>query len=149
MGKTILVVLLLALLCGGCARQPDRTVEAVIYLVRVPAQEIELVAVKRLISPEVPTARAVLEELLKGPTAAEGRQGLSTLINEGVVLRSVAVDSEGIVEADFNEKLQEGVGGSMRVLGIRRQIEATLLNVPGVTSVILSIEGQSEDILQP
>ncbi len=53
------------------------------------------------------------------------------------------------MHVDFNEALQEGVGGSMRVTGIRRQIQATLLWIPGVTSVILSIEGRTEDILQP
>jgi spore germination protein GerM len=59
------------------------------------------------------------------------------------------VTETGVVRADFSEGLQEGIGGSMRVMGIRQQIEATLMGVTGITSVILSIEGQTEDILQP
>jgi len=37
----------------------------------------------------------------------------------------------------------------MRVLGIRQQIEATLMWISGITSVILSVEGETEGILQP
>lgn len=143
------VALLLVMLCCGCAKPPDHQVQAEVYFVRIPAQEIELVAVTRMISSEAPRARAVLEELLKGPTAAERRQGLSTLINDGVIVRSVSAGMNGVIRADFSESLQDGVGGSMRVLGIRRQIETTLLGVPGATSVILSIEGQTDGILQP
>lgn len=149
MMKVTAVVILLAMLCCGCAKAPDRQVQAEVYFVRVPAQEVDMVAVTRMISSEAPRARAVLEELLKGPTAAERAQGLSTLINDGVVVRSVSMDATGAIRADFSRNLQDGVGGSMRVLGIRRQIETTLLGVPGATSVILSIEGQTDGILQP
>lgn len=143
------VVLLLVMLCCGCAKPIESQVQVEVYFVRMPAQEIELVAVTRMVSSEGPRARAVLEALLKGPSAAERRQGLSTLINDGVTLRSVSTGANGVIRADFSESLQSGVGGSMRVLGIRRQIETTLLGVPGVTSVILSIEGQTDEILQP
>jgi spore germination protein GerM len=149
MMKVTAVVILLAMLCCGCAKAPDRQVQVEVYFVKVPAQEVELVAETRMVSSEAPRARAVLEELLKGPTAAERRQGLSTLINDGVVIRSVSVSVNGVIRADFSESLQDGVGGTMRVLGIRRQIETTLLGVPGATSVILSIEGQTDGILQP
>lgn len=147
--KGTAVVLVLAMLCCGCAKQTDHQVQVEVYFVKVPAQEVELVAVTRMVSSETPRARAVLEELLKGPTAAERRQGLSTLINDGVIVRSVSAGVNGVIRADFSESLQDGVGGSMRVLGIRRQIETTLLGVPGATSVILSIEGQTDGILQP
>ncbi|HWQ22363.1 MAG TPA: hypothetical protein VN478_06520, partial [Clostridia bacterium] len=59
------------------------------------------------------------------------------------------VSDAGVARADFSEGLQQGVGGSTRVLGIRQQIETTVVWISGITSVILSIEGQTEDILQP
>ena len=62
---------------------------------------------------------------------------------------SVSVTEMGVARADFSEGLQQGVGGSMRVLGIRQQIETTLMAIPGITSVILSVEGETEGILQP
>jgi spore germination protein GerM len=147
--KLTVVVLLLLLLPCGCAKRVEHQVQVELFFVKVPAQEVELIAVTRTVSAEVSPAKAVLDELLKGPTAAERQQGLSTLINDGVILRSVSIDAMGVIHADFSERLQEGVGGSMRVLGIRRQIEATLLKIPGATSIILSVEGQTDGILQP
>ncbi len=145
----VMAALVLVVLCCGCARASGPQVQVEIFLVRAQAQETELVAVHRQVSSEAPRVRAILDELLKGPTADERQQGLSTLINDGVIVRSVSTDAGGVVHVDFSERLQEKTGGSMRVLGIRRQIETTLLKIPGVTSVILSIEGQSEGILQP
>lgn len=134
---------------AGCAGAASPGRQAKVCFVRALAQDIELVEVSRMVSADGPLAEAVLEELLKGPTPAERHQGLTTFIPEGTVVKSVSVDPDGVVHADFNEALQEGVGGSMWVMGIRRQIQASLLWIPGVTSVILSIEGRTEEILQP
>ncbi len=138
-----------ALVLAGCGGEAPSERRVKVCFVRTPAQDIELVEVSRTVSADGPLAQLVLEELLKGPTQAECHQGLTTLIPTGVVVKSVTLDSDGTVHADFNEALQEGVGGSMRVTGIRRQIQTTLLWIPGVTSIILSIEGRTEDILQP
>jgi len=134
---------------GGLCRSCLWGRQVKLSFVRALAQDIELVEVSRTVSADGPVVEAVLEELLKGPTPAERHQGLTTLIPEGTVVKSVSVDLDGTVHADFNEALQEGVGGSMWVMGIRRQIQASLLWIPGVTSVILSIEGRTEEILQP
>lgn len=148
--KVAAVVIVLAmLLCSGCAGQSGHSVQVEVTFVRVPAQDVELVTATRTVSSDAPRASAVLEELLKGPAAAERAQGLSTLINDGVTVRSVTMNAAGVIRADFSQRLQDGVGGSMRVVGIRRQIETTLLDVPGATSVILSIEGETDGILQP
>jgi len=143
------VVLLVAIAATGCRCASSPQVDAEVFLVRTSSQEIELVAVPRQVSAEIPLVEAVLRELLKGPTTAERRQGLATLIPEGAALRSVSVTEMGVARADFSERLQQGVGGSMRVLGIRQQIEGTLMTISGITSVILSIEGETEGILQP
>lgn len=134
---------------AGCAGATPRGRQAKVCFVRAPAQDIELVEVSRTVSADAALVEVVLEELLKGPTPAERHQGLTTFIPEGTVVKSVSIDPDGTVHADFNEALQEGVGGSMRVMGIRRQIQASLLWIPGVTSVILSVEGRTEEILQP
>jgi len=147
--RTAAVAIVLAILCCGCSGRSDQNVQVQVTFVRVTAQDVDLVAVTRTVSSEVPRARAVLEELLKGPAPAERARGLSTLINDGVTVRSATMDATGVIRADFSERLQDGVGGSMRVLGIRSQIETTLLDVPGATSVILSIEGETDGILQP
>ena len=143
------VVIFVAVVATGCRVVPAPQVDAKVFLVRTSSQEIELVAVPRRVSAELPLAEAVQRELLKGPTAAERQQGLASLIPKGAALRSVSVSDTGVARADFSEGLQQGIGGSMRVLGIRQQIEATLTTIPGIKSVILSIEGETEGVLQP
>jgi spore germination protein GerM len=93
-------------------------------------------------------ARAALEELLKGPTDAEKTAGFSTSINTGVKIQSLTITS-GVAKVDFNEQLQAGVGGSCKISAIRAEITQTLKQFPTVKSVIISINGKTEDILQP
>jgi len=89
-----------------------------------------------------------LEELLKGPTSAEQSQGFSTAINTGVKVNSLTI-SDGTARVDFNSNLNESVAGSCRVLAIRAQIEETLKQFPTVQNVIISIDGKTENILEP
>jgi spore germination protein GerM len=93
-------------------------------------------------------ARAALLELLAGPTEAEKAQGFVTSINQGVTLKSLVIE-EGVASADFSARLGEGVGGSCWVSAIRAQITETLKQFPSVENVLISIEGESEYILQP
>ena len=143
------VLMIVAGATAGCRVVSPPQVDAKVFLVKASSQETELVAVARRVSADLPLAEAVLRDLLKGPTTAERGQGLASLIPEGAALRSVSVTEMGVARADFTEGLQQGVGGSMRVLGIRQQIERTLMAIPGITSVILSVEGETEGILQP
>ena len=143
------VVMLVAGIATGCRAVPPPQVDAQVFFVRSLSQDIELVAVSRRVASGIPLAEAVLRELLKGPTAEERREGLTSFIPEGAALRSVSVGEAGVAQADFSEGLQQGVGGSMRVMGIRQQIEGTLMWISGITSVILSVEGQTEGVLQP
>ena len=143
------VLMIVAVAAAGCRVVSPPQVDAKVFLVRTSSPDVELVAVPRRVSAELPLAEAVLRELLKGPTTVERGQGLTSLIPEGVALRSASVTEKGVARADFSEKLQQGVGGSMRVMGIRQQIETTLKAIPGITSVVLSVEGETEGILQP
>jgi len=91
---------------------------------------------------------ASLEELLKGPNKIEKEGGFFTSINENVKIQSFNIHN-GIIEIDFNEKLDEGVAGSCRVQAIRAQIMETLKQFTEVEEVIISIDGRTEDVLQP
>ena len=92
--------------------------------------------------------RIALEELFKGPTDKEKNDGYFTSINPGVKIQSLYIE-DGVVKADLDQTLQEGVGGSCRVTSIRAQIVNTAKQFPGVKDVIISINGRTEDILQP
>ena len=92
--------------------------------------------------------RASLEELFKGPTDTEKNAGFSTSINPGVKIQSLTIEN-GTAKVDFNEQLEYQVGGSCRVSAIRAQITQTLEQFPTIKNVIISINGRTEDILQP
>ncbi len=105
-------------------------------------------AVERTIPKTVAVARAALEQLLVGPTEEEKTEGYFTSINPGVKIQSLAI-ADGIVNVDFDEQLEFQVGGSCRVAAIASQIRETLKQFPTVTDVVISIDGRTEDILQP
>ncbi len=102
----------------------------------------------REVTKTVAPARATLTELLAGPTEAERAQGFFTALNSGVALQSLTIKG-GVATSDFSARLGEGVGGSCLVTAIRAQIGETLKQFSTVDSVIISINGHSEDILQP
>jgi len=92
---------------------------------------------------------AAIAELLKGPTDSELQQGYFTSINSGVKLLSLNIDKDGVAYADFDGRLQENVGGSCKVGAIRAEITGTLKQFDTIKDVVISINGRTEDILQP
>ena len=89
-----------------------------------------------------------LQELLKGPNRMEKKGGFFTNINQGTKLQGLEI-KDGVASADFNQKLQEKISGSCRVSAIRAQIEQTLKQFPDIKKVIISVNGETEKILQP
>lgn len=103
---------------------------------------------ERTIPKTLAVGRAALEQLLAGPTDKEKAEGYFTSINSGVVIQSLTIEN-GVAKVDFNEQLEYQVGGSCRVAAIASQIRETLKQFPTVNDVIISINGRTEDILQP
>ena len=93
-------------------------------------------------------ARAALEELFKGPTEEEKTKGFFTSINSDVKIQSLTIEN-GTARVDFDEQLEFQVGGSCRVSAIRAEITETLKQFSTVREVVISINGRTEDILQP
>lgn len=93
-------------------------------------------------------ARAAVEELIKGPTDGEKNSGYFSGINQSSKINKLTIVN-GTAMIDFNEALQEGIGGSCRVAEIRKQITETLMQFSSVKKVVISIDGRTEDILQP
>lgn len=96
-----------------------------------------------------------LHALLKGPTPWATGQGFITNLPAGVNEPEITFE-EGKIILNFDETLEQGMGGSCRVLSVRSQIEKTVTetlkhmdpSLP-VPKVIISINGRTEDILQP
>ncbi|MFA6171478.1 MAG: Gmad2 immunoglobulin-like domain-containing protein [Patescibacteria group bacterium] len=108
----------------------------------------QVFAAEREIPKTEAIGRAAIEELLAGPTAAEKEEGYFTSLNSGAILQKLTIEN-GEAKADFDDTLQAGVGGSCKVAAIRAQIAGTLKQFSTVKSVIISINGRTEDILQP
>lgn len=108
----------------------------------------KVLGVQRIIPKTQAIGQSALEELLKGPIEAEKQQGYFTSINPDVKIQSLTVEN-GTAKVDFNQTLQQAVGGSCRVAQIRSQITQTLKQFPTVKDVIISINGDTETILQP
>ncbi len=124
------------------------TMQIELYFVEAVEGQEQITAVKRSIPYTVATARASLEALLAGLLPHEKAEGLSTSIPEGTKLLNIDIQN-GIAIADFSKNLDEVVAGSAWVTTIRTQIEQTLLQFDTVEEVVIMIEGESEDILQP
>lgn len=109
---------------------------------------VKVFPVEREIPKTEAIGRAALEELLKGPTEQEKSEGFLTNINPNVKIQKLAIEN-GLAKVDFDEQLEFQVGGSCRVAAISAQITQTLKQFPTVKDVIISINGRTEDILQP
>lgn len=103
---------------------------------------------ERQVSKNTEIMRAAIEELIKGPTEKEKSEGYFTSINSGVSINNILI-KDGIAYVDFDEQLEFQVGGSCRVAAIRAQIEKTMAQFQGVQKTVISINGRTEDILQP
>ncbi|HQB18652.1 MAG: Sporulation and spore germination [Parcubacteria group bacterium ADurb.Bin247] len=107
--------------------------------------EENLVEIQRIIESE-PTPSIAILELIKGLTEEEIDLGLFSSINPETKLNNIDI-LDGTAFVDFDENLD--VSGSAMVLAVRNQIEQTLLNFPNINNVIISINGETEEILQP
>ena len=85
--------------------------------------------------------------LLKGLTPDE-REFYYYAINQDVLLQKFEIKNR-VAYVDFNSNLNQGVAGSCNVIAIRSQIENTLNNLPDIDSTVISINGQTEGILEP
>ena len=92
---------------------------------------------------------SAIGELLIGPSEEDKNNGfVSQIPTEGVTVQNLEI-KEGVAYIDFNQALQQGVAGSCRVIAIRSQITETLKQFEGVKDVVISIDGNTEEILQP
>lgn len=105
-------------------------------------------AVNRTVITTQEPAFISLTELLKGPSDAEKQADYFTSIPNDVRINSISIRSR-VAYADFDETLQFQVGGSCRVTAIRAQITETLKQFSTVNNVVISINGRTNDILQP
>jgi spore germination protein GerM len=144
----VLLLFLLGLVSQGAAR--PLTVKAFFNNDKLDPEHtcVKVFPITREIGATRAVARAALQELLKGPTPEERAEGYYTQINAGVKIQRLAIKA-GVAKVDFNETLGYRVAGSCRTSAIIAQITQTLKQFPPVKQVVISINGRTEDILQP
>jgi hypothetical protein len=91
--------------------------------------------------------QAAIAALLEGPTDQEVDDGFSSNIPNGVSLNSLRIESR-IAYADFSSELND-IGGSCRVQAITAQIQETLQQFSTIDNVEISVNGETEAVLQP
>lgn len=89
-----------------------------------------------------------LISLIQGLNQSEKGQGYFSSLNEGILINKFEV-KDGVAYVDFSSDLNKGLGGSCRVWAIKSQIETTLNELSDINSVVISVDGQTEGILEP
>ena len=88
-------------------------------------------------------------ELLKGPVPAEVLKNTTTMIPSGVVVNSLQTN-ENSVTIDFNSAIDQGVtAGSCKAQSITAQIVGTIKQFLGINTVVITVNGHADGILQP
>ncbi len=119
---------------------------AFVYFVVVEDGQESVVSVERTFGE--PSYENVIRELLTGPTEEEKEEGFSTAIQEGTSLQSISLEEDRVVVVDFSEELNN-IAGSAMVMAARSQIEKTLLQFEEIKEIVISVNGETEDVLQP
>ncbi len=117
-----------------------------VYFGKIETEEV--IGLIREVEKGLSIEEATLRKLLDGPTEEEKEDGYFTSINEEVMVQSFKIE-DGVIFVDFSKELEEGVAGSARVMAIRSQIEETLKQFDTIEEVVISIDGETEDVLQP
>jgi len=94
-----------------------------------------------------PSYQDILEELLKGPRFSETQAGYRSNLPAGVSIQSIQV-VDGLMLLDFSTTFLD-VAGSCRVQAIESQINKTMTQFEEIDNVSISVNGQTEAVLQP
>ncbi|PIV56510.1 MAG: hypothetical protein COS15_01420 [Caldiserica bacterium CG02_land_8_20_14_3_00_36_38] len=89
-----------------------------------------------------------LKLFLKGPTQKEKDEGYAITTPQNLTINSVKVSGKN-VQVDFGKELFDAGGGSCKVGAIRAEISKTVEQFFPGYQVIISANGNSEEVLQP
>lgn len=137
------LLLLLAVFGVLATRTMQRLPDTVVYLVRDEGGSFTLEAVARRLRPEgaLDAARAAVEALAAGPTAAEAARGLASEVPPGTDVRSVRWAGDVLV-VDLDAAVAAG-GGTASMIGRIAQLTYTLTQPRGVSAVEVRVDGRA------
>ncbi len=137
------LLLLLAVFGVLATRTMQRLPDTVVYLVRDEGGSFTLEAVARRLRPDgaLDAARAAVEALAAGPTAAEAARGLASEVPPGTDVRSVRWAGDVLV-VDLDAAVAAG-GGTASMIGRIAQLTYTLTQPGGVSAVEVRVDGRA------
>lgn len=126
---------------------PQRTTRVFFIMVDDDGQ-IRLHAVRRPISADAAPLTSMLRELLAGPTDAEQRLDLISLLPEHVELHRVSVQ-DGTAIIDLGQGFRFSSHGQEALLARLKQLVYSVTDLPTVEAVQVLIDGTNVDYLGP
>lgn len=135
------LLLLLVLVAVLSVRTLNRVPDSLVYFVRETGNSFTLEGVGRKLEQSGREAhlRAVVEALVRGPTAAERARGLSTTLPEGTRVLELRLAGSRLV-LDLSGNVEAG-GGTALMSGRLNQLYYSLTQPSYVESVELRVEG--------
>ena len=118
-----------------------------VYFMQVVDGMEETVALSRTIYPQLWLEHSTLQALLDWLSEEEQEEWYSTTIDENTRIQSFDIQ-DWVAKVDFSADLEPD-GGSAMVMWIKSQIEKTLTQFDSIDSVEISIDWETEEILQP
>jgi spore germination protein GerM len=134
--------------CAAVSVVPQTTVngrkEVKVYFYHEPGEYIDLAPVKRLVNASAP-ARAAIEALLKGPTAAEGRRGFQSIASASDFrIGSLKIVGKTARINFVSTRRWAGWPGDLAPVRFKTGVELTLKQFPSVQRVIVSLNGNTK-----
>ena len=122
----------------------SRRMEAKVYFYHEPGEYIDLAPVMRSVNASAP-ARAAIEALLKGPTAAETRRGFQSLASASDFRIGSLKIVAGTARINFiSTRRWTGWAGDLAPVRFKTAVELTLKQFPSVQRVIVSLNGDEK-----
>jgi len=140
-----IVVVLLACAVSAVAQARVATRQEVkVYFYHEPGEYIDLAPVMRSVNASAP-ARAAIEALLKGPTAAETRRGFQSLASASDFRIGSLKIVAGTARINFiSTRRWTGWAGDLAPVRFKTAVELTLKQFPSVQRVIVSLNGDEK-----
>ena len=102
------------------------------------------VSVKRMVNNAETLGPGALLALMAGPKESESASGLLSFINKDALLQKFELKS-GVASVDFNEVILKEIKDPCATSALISQIENTLLPLPDIDSVVISVDGKKKD----
>jgi spore germination protein GerM len=85
---------------------------------------------------------------LGGVTEKEKNDGYLTSLNDEILIQKFEIKDQ-VAYVDFNSRFNEKVAGACYVQSIKSQIETTLNSLADIDAVVMSVNGQTQGVLEP